>query len=891
MSNPSWPAVVHVDLDGANHVYRSQGWDYPHGDDPVFETGFANMLEFLERNDIRATLFAVASDLDVPEKRAALQRAVAAGHEIASHSITHPDLDKLDREAKHQEIAGSRLRLEKELGVAVEGFRAPSYSIDRDGFELLGECGYRYDSSTFARRSFARRLKVPAILPMPHKPLLDRPVVELPVPFGRLTGLPLTASYSLVLGQAYFDISFRHYQRSGLPFILLFHLIDFAEPLGADRLVGAKSRLLTLSHRSSRSKLAQCQRILDRVRGSYDVADTATLLTAWESNSAARRLVLGISATHDTGAVIYEGHDCLAAINEERLDRVKLSVKYPPKKSIKAAIETAGVDPRSITDVVIAGLPPGQLFKTLLQGQVRDTFEFHGWNDYFPHFNKVLYRTFAFGRSLGYRRVYDFLQQHYGIRPRLHFLAHHLCHAAAAYRTAPFDNALVVTADGVGDGVSLTVSAGRGGRLRLLNLIRYPHSFGQFYTACTQTLGFDAERHEGKITGLSGYGTIDPVLYRKVKSTLRTSGPDFKLDKRYYSEGIVRGLSLGNIRKGEGLFEAFQYRNYKAPLKKLLEGHPREDVAAVFQKLLEEELIAVVKPFAEKTGLQNLCLSGGIFANVKANAALFRALKFDNVYIYPHMGDGGLGAGAALELLQAEPVPFDNVYLGPSYEDAEMAAALESARSRDLQYRREDDVEDAVAQLLTQGKVVARFNGRMEFGPRALGNRSILYGAGDSSANGWLNSCLGRSEFMPFAPIVMAQHASRMFKGMKGTEHACKFMTIVLECTDWTKRNSPAVVHVDGTARPQFLSPGTNPSMYRILERYYERTGIPLLINTSFNLHEDPIVCTPQDAVRAFLASRLDYLAMGPFLAWSGDGQAPAIAAGDIACVSGVASI
>ena len=258
------------------------------------------------------------------------------------------------------------------------------------------------------------------------------------------------------------------------------------------------------------------------------------------------------------------------------------------------------------------------------------------------------------------------------------------------------------------------------------------------------------------------------------------------------------------LKRGEDLFEALQYRNYKPPLKRVLEGFPREDVAHAYQSLLEQELAALVRPFAEREKAPNLCLCGGIFANVKASAALFRQLGFENVYVFPHMGDGGLGPGAALELLQASPQPFDDVYWGPDFGEEELERALSAAADQGLRYRREDDVEEAIAERLADHRVIARFNGRMEFGPRALGNRSILYGADEPEANTWLNKRLGRTEFMPFAPIVMAEHAPKLFEGIAGTEHTCKFMTIILDCTDWMKERCPAVVHVDGTARPQF---------------------------------------------------------------------------------------
>jgi len=862
-------ATIHVDLDGARQIFRHHGWPYPWKDDLLFESGLRNLLGFFGEHEIRATLFVIAEDLADPRKRELIHAAVTEGHSIASHSLNHPEFDDLTAAEKRSEVIESKTRLEDELGVAVRGFRTPSYQIDRETLELLVETGYEWDSSVFPEPAFARRLEVPAIPPVPFRPLLGKPLTEIPLPGYRPLPFPFNPSYSLLLGRFYFDWNLSRFARSGHPLVLLFHLTDFAEPLSGERLPNFKSRLFTLSARAADAKRSRCHAMLDCVRSRYEIVSTEELI---DRATGSRDLVLGVSTTHETGAALYQGAKCLAAISEERLDRVKFSTKFPPARSIAAVIEETGVRPERITDVVVAGLPPARLLGRLARGQWADTTEFHGWNDYFPHFNKVLYRVFAFVRSLSYRRVLRLIESSYGIRPRLHFVAHHLCHAASAYRSAPFDSALIVTADGVGDDISITVSEGQRGRIRLRCLVPYPHSLGQFYTACTQVLGFRANRHEGKITGLSGFGQVDPGLYKKVRSTIRESGPRFRLDKRYYSEGIVRGFSLNRFRRGEDLFETLQYRNYKSPLRKLLAGHSREDVAAVFQCVLEEELIALVRPFAEGSNLRNLCLAGGVFANVKANSALFRGLGFENVYIFPHMGDGGLACGAALEFLQAPPTPFNSVYWGPEYDEAEIEVALRESEGQGLHFRREDEIERAVATLLADGNVVARFAGRMEFGPRALGNRSILYGAGDPAANRWLNQRLGRTEFMPFAPIVLADQAQNLFKGIEGTEHACRFMTIILECTDWTKENCPAVVHVDGTARPQFVHADTNPSIHRVLEHYRDLTGIPLLVNTSFNMHEEPIVCSPRDAIRAFIASRLDWLAIGPFLARLPDG-------------------
>jgi len=865
-------AVVHVDLDGATHVFKHHGWSYDYADDPLFESGLQNLLAFMEHNKLKPTLFAIASDLEDARKGELLEEAVQRGYEIASHSLTHRKLTQLDTDEKRVEIAESREKIESRLGTTVKGFRAPDYLIDRDCLELLDECGYCYDSSTFPTLDFAARLQVPTLSEAPHRPLFDRAIVEFPLPCYKPAPFPFHPSYSLVFGNRYFEWGLRRFRKTEQPLVLLFHLTDFAEPLAPERLQGLRSRLFTLSHISAEAKIRRCQAMLDVVRQDYQLTDTNQLLVQQaESLEHKQPVVMAISTTHETGAAVLEGGDLKAAISEERLDRVKFSTKYPPYGSIQETIKVAGVDPEEIQDVIISGLPPKKLLPVVLDGQFEDFADFHGWIDYFPHFGKALYRLFSVYRALKYRSILSFFRTQYGTRPQLHFVEHHLCHASAAYRTAPFDDALIVTADGVGDEVSFTVSVGQKGRIERLKEIRYPHSFGQFYTACTQVLGFRGGRHEGKITGLSGFGKVDPELYRKVKATIRRSGVDFALDKRYYSEGIIRGFSLSKFRKGENMFDVLQYRNYKTPLKKLLEGYPREDVAAVFQKLLEEEVEAVVRPFAEETGLKNLALCGGVFANVKLNSHLMRSLGMDQVYIFPAMGDGGLCVGAALEFFQTRPMPTDAVYWGPEYSEAEMEAALVAARDKGLSYRRDDSIEATVAGFLTQGKVIARFNGRMEFGPRALGNRSILYSATDPEANTWLNKRLRRTEFMPFAPVVMAEKAHNLFTDMEGKEHACKFMTIIVDCNEWTKETCPAIVHVDGTARPQTVTEEINPSMYRIISEYEAHTGIPLIVNTSFNMHEEPIVCTPEDAVRAYLDSRLDYLAMGPFLAWLED--------------------
>jgi len=289
-------------------------------------------------------------------------------------------------------------------------------------------------------------------------------------------------------------------------------------------------------------------------------------------------------------------------------------------------------------------------------------------------------------------------------------------------------------------------------------------------------------------------------------------------------------------------------------------------VAAAYQRVLEEVATAYVSQYVRKTGLRNLVLSGGVVANVKLNQRLRDIDGIDGIFVHPNMGDGGCGTGAAMLEFAGKPEMakrLDHVYLGPEFSSAQIVEALNRAQLPFTHYR---PIEPKVAALLAAGKVVARFDGRMEYGPRALGHRSILYHAKEPAVNQWLNQRLGRTEFMPFAPATLYEHRARCYHRIEGADYAAQFMTITFDCTDEMKRDCPAAVHVDGTARPQLVAAESSPGFHRILTEYYKLTGVPSVINTSFNMHEEPIVCTPDDAIRAFLQGNLDYLAIGEFL-------------------------
>ncbi|MBF0454216.1 MAG: carbamoyltransferase [Magnetococcales bacterium] len=425
----------------------------------------------------------------------------------------------------------------------------------------------------------------------------------------------------------------------------------------------------------------------------------------------------------------------------------------------------------------------------------------------------------------------------YGLEKKLSRFDHHHTHAVGAYHMSGFDRALVVTLDGYGSGLAGSVSLGEGGKIRRLDGIAFPFSLGTFYETVTSSLGFNPDRHAGKIVGLAAYG--DPALL---------------------SELLLSRFD----RSQPGHFRMFQSLNVY--FSRALASHfPMVDVAAAYQAVLELVAGEVVAHWAKKMACDHLVLAGGVTANVKMNQRLFELEEIRGLFVYPNMGDGGTGSGAALALSSSSrrSQPMDSAYLGPAYSEEAMLTALNQAG---LTYRQPPNLAEEVAALIHSGKVVARFSGRMEYGPRALGNRSILYHARQPDVNQWLNQRLGRTEFMPFAPVTLWEARERCYHNLDGAELAAQFMTVTFDCTDWMKATCPAAVHVDGTARPQLIRRGVNPDYYDILKAYEKLSGIPSLINTSFNMHEEPIVCTPQDAVRAFVQGDLDVLVMGPFL-------------------------
>ena len=424
----------------------------------------------------------------------------------------------------------------------------------------------------------------------------------------------------------------------------------------------------------------------------------------------------------------------------------------------------------------------------------------------------------------------------FGLSGKLKRYEHHLSHAANSYLASGYDRALVVTLDGYGSGLAGSVSLGENGKLERLHNLRFPYSLGSLYEAVTSSLGFQADRHAGKIVGLAAYGDPD----------------------------VLTDVLMDRVVEEPGNFQLVQ--NLNVFFSRHLASHfPMIDVAAAYQNVLEQLATRLVHHWVQKTGVTHVVLSGGVTANVKMNQRIHEVQGVEGIFVYPNMGDGGCGSGVAMQASWPGGVqaPFQSAYLGPEFSREEMQAELEKAG---LEFTEPEDLAAEVARRIHEGAVLARYAGRMEYGPRALGNRSILYHGRDPGVNQWLNQRLGRTEFMPFAPVTLWEDRERCYKNLAGAEYAAQFMTVTFDCTDYMLESCPAAVHVDRTARPQLIQREMNPGYYDILAEYKKLSGHPSLINTSFNMHEEPIVCSPSDAIRAFLLGHLDILAMGPFL-------------------------
>ena len=550
------------------------------------------------------------------------------------------------------------------------------------------------------------------------------------------------------------------------------------------------------------------------------------------------RWLLSIHEDSNANATLFADGRPVFAVAEERLNRRKFAAGFP-HLSVAACLDFAGLSLDDI-DVIV----PGNKHHFL--PRLTDKLLPEGEHDYFGSKHKAwLYLQHQMSRpgpvAWATERLSAFM-----LKRRLPqiagFVDHHTAHAYSAWLTSGKPRCVAVTSDNMGDGWASKVFACDDDGARFLFGSTALHSPGQFYGEIAQLLGFH-NLNAGKVTGLAAHG--DPQPAYALMSELFALSPD--------GRSFVTPPVWSRTR-GSGAHAA-------------LKRFSKEEVAAAAQRRLEDVMAQYVERAVLESGCSDVVLAGGTFANVVVNQRVLQLPSVTSVYIHPAMTDQGISMGAGLAWLAEQGcdvnAELDTVYLGPTLTEASCKTALDA---RNLAFSRPDDMAQSAAQLLADGAVVVRCAGRMEYGPRALGNRTILYRADDPSVNDWLNKKLERTEFMPFAPVTMAEHANDCYVDMDGGELAARYMTITFGVTDAMRARSPGVVHLDNTARPQLIRQQDNPDYHAILAHYREKTGAPTLINTSFNMHGEPIVCTADDALRAFVRSRLPWLILGPYL-------------------------
>jgi len=543
---------------------------------------------------------------------------------------------------------------------------------------------------------------------------------------------------------------------------------------------------------------------------------------------------------HDSSACIARDGDLLFAVAEERISRIKHDAGFP-HNAIRACLNFAGVRPDQL-DAVCAGWPaPHQMLLSDLSSFAKGQFPFT-----YENFLNVTrsYASMAHQNG-GFKRF----TYHFGpTKAQMRFVDHHLAHAISAYSYGGFDKAAVVVMDGRGAWEASSIWYGHDGKLDPVLTIPWPNSLGLFYAQFTQYLGFVPNSDEWKVMGLAPYGSPEVNLSEFISfnhETYRVNAP-LLFERNNGTSAIAKRLGPERTPESE-IDETFK------------------NIAFAVQDACEAAMLALVKLATEKTGCRNVCLAGGVALNSKANGKIQASGIVDHIFVQPAASDDGVALGAVFAPYldgggRLPMKPLRHVYLGPEFSDAEIEKAL---RTYKLRAAKLNDVAATTAELLANGKIIGWFQGRMEFGPRALGHRSILADPRDPEMNAKVNNAVKfREWWRPFAPSLLKEVAGEYL------EHACDspFMILTSPVRPEKRAVIPSVTHVDGSARPQTVEKEISPLYWNLINEFGKRTGVPVLMNTSFNLRGEAIVNTPTDAIRTFFSSGMDALVIGSYL-------------------------
>lgn len=573
----------------------------------------------------------------------------------------------------------------------------------------------------------------------------------------------------------------------------------------------------------------------------------------WPSLESSRKMrILGISCFyHDSAAALVEDGKIIAAATEERFSRKKHDSGFP-KHAIQFCLGEGGISSSELDWVVFYEKP-------------------------FLKFERItlsFLQTAPFARESFVNAYTSWLKDKIWIKSiiskevdvpadRILFTKHHVSHAAAAFFTSPFERCAILTVDGVGEWTTTAWGVGEGREVRLLKEIKFPHSLGLFYSAFTQFLGFRINDGEFKVMGLSPYG--EPKYKEDVEKLIYQSADGaFKLDLSYFNYHLSDTVSYS-----KKFIDLFGKPQDKAKSDKVIKKYA--DIAASAQEVLEEKLLVIARNVREKTGMNKLCYSGGVALNGVANWRIFNEAGFEDLFIHPEAGDAGGALGAALYVYHSvlgkpRRKGFKSVYLGYENSEDEIVSFIQKEGISAKRYT-DSKLVKKVANMLVRKKVIGVVRGRFEWGPRALGNRSILADPRDKKMKDLVNAKIKfREAFRPFAPVTTYEKARLYFDVGRRIPQPLSHMIAVLAVFEKFRSRLGAITHVDGTARPQFVKRSENPFYYDLINAFGKETGIYVLLNTSFNLKGEPIVTSCEDAYKTFMKSGLDGLVLGNYL-------------------------
>jgi len=585
-----------------------------------------------------------------------------------------------------------------------------------------------------------------------------------------------------------------------------------------------------------------------------------------------KKFILGISAFyHDSAAALLCDGELIAAAQEERFSRIKNDDQFP-KKSIEFVLEYAGISLLEVTSVVYYD-KPFVTFERLVASYLSNAPR--GFRSFLLSFPLWIKKKLFLKKIL--QKNLSYIDDKFDIKKIL-FSEHHLSHAAGSFYTSNFDKAVVLTVDAVGEWATTSVAIGNGKSLKIEKEIRFPHSLGLLYSAFTYYLGLKVNEGEYKLMGLAPYG--NPIYADKIKKYLIDIKPDgtFRLNLDYFN--FVTGLKMINKR-----FDELFGRSVRNSKNDEFEGF-HADIAASIQLVTEEVLLMLTRSLAKEYGIDNLCLSGGVALNCVANGKLLDDKSFKNIWVQPAPGDAGAAIGCALaawhielnqpRVIKKELRVLPSQYLGPSFSNTDVKKFLDSIGSA-YTVLNDDNLMKLIAEALANGKIIGWFQGRMEFGARALGNRSILADPRDQEMQKKLNLKIKyREGFRPFAPVILKEMSNEWFDMDRESPYMLfirdvlkvKQLPVLTEQTHLTIQQKlkeprsiiPAVTHVNYSARVQTIQKEMNPRFYSLIANFNQITDCPILVNTSMNVRGEPIVCSPSDAYKLFMSTGLDIL-------------------------------